>query len=227
MLLRIAALGVALALGSAAAAGDEPDPVSADGADAAGSATSERLQKLATEAGALRLRLSSVYPGHSDLWEPIVRDWEESALDALLDQETSGSSQQAVERRLEVLSGERDRRIASVPRLARRQRQASAGVLPQSVAITPRPRYRFEPEPPNGAVWIISRFRFEHCARTSGNGWDLDNCRWKRLAEGLEEALRGNDRLFARWPDGRELRAAYDLNHPPGRGTIPFRLRPD
>lgn len=82
-------------------------------------------------------------------------------------------------------------------------------------------------DPPDGRVWIITRFAFDVCKAKKLDAWQVDGCRWTEMSPDREAWLSGNYMVQARWPDGRTHRGSHRLERSVESETaIPFTVRP-
>lgn len=84
-------------------------------------------------------------------------------------------------------------------------------------------------DPPDGRVWVATRFTFQTCQALGKPAWDTSQCRWTEMVSDRPTYLSGTYMVQARWPDGRTLRTSQRFQPDPERGedeAVPVTVRP-
>ena len=84
-------------------------------------------------------------------------------------------------------------------------------------------------DPPDGRVWVTTRFTFQTCQALGKSAWDVNQCRWTEVQPDRPAQLSGTYMVQARWPDGRTLRSSQRFQPDPNLGeedVVPVTIRP-
>jgi hypothetical protein len=131
------------------------------------------------------------------------------------------------------------------------QEEALAGLMRQAAATMELRRQALQPEtppiineggcgafetpfivkadPPDGRIWLTTRFAFQTCQAQGKPAWDLAQCRWTEATGDRPLELAGNYMVQARWPDGRTLRSAQRFQSDPASDSeepVTIAIRP-
>lgn len=190
-------------------------------------ARTRELARLAHEAVLSEARLKAA--GYSaDIWEDALRAEEGEALKLLAGPVPPwGTPEHNV--LLDRMSGLRNQAAATMEL----RRQTLQPELPPIISEggcgafeTP---FLVRADPPDGRVWVTTRFTFQTCQALGNSAWDVDQCRWTEMQPDRPAELSGTYMVQARWPDGRTLRSSQRFQPNPDLGEddiVPVTIRP-
>jgi hypothetical protein len=190
-------------------------------------ARTKELAQLAHEAVLSEARLKAA--GYSpDIWSDALQAEERAALEllsgpvpdwgtpehnALIDRRTGLRNQSAATMEL--------RRQALQPELPPIISEGGCGAFETPFLV--------RADPPDGRVWVTTRFTFQTCQALGKSAWDVDQCRWTEVQQDRPAELSGTYMVQARWPDGRTLRSSQRFQPDPNlesEEAVPVTIRP-
>ncbi len=183
-----------------------------------------QLESLAHDAMVLEARLKA--RGYlPEVWQEPVHRWQISALeiiDANEVPEYGAPGYDAFETNLITLQDELTSQLESnrarlQPSSLPIKREGGCGAAESPVFVTA--------EPPDGRIWIITRFAFDVCKARKLDAWDLNACRWAEVEPQREAWLSGTYMVQGKWPDGSSVRTnrRIEAEDPDNPTTITIR----
>lgn len=184
-----------------------------------------RLETLAHDAMVLETRLQA-YGYAPEVWQEPVQRWQLAALPLVsapdvpaFEDPRADSFDQQLSSLHESLTAELEaNRQRLQPDSLPIRREGGCGAAEAPVLV--------KADPPDGRIWLTTRFTFDVCRAKKLDPWDRNACRWAEMDPTREAFLSGTYMVQGKWPNGASVRTNRQIVSDDPEQAITLTIRP-